>query len=187
MNISGITDKENWSRFKSGDVTALSLIYTENSRKLYLYGLKFTSDNNLVEDTIQDLFTSLIKNRRTLGDTDNIFFYLLISFKRKLLRNLQKKRRSDLKLFKDEFEFRITYSVEQNIIMEEISNQKSELLVQALNELTPRQKEVIYLKFTRELDYKNISEIMDISIEACRNLISKAVNILKVAVSKNQM
>ncbi len=185
MDYSGLTDKEKWSQFKSGDVNALSLIYTEYSQKLYLYGLKFTKDNNLVEDSIHDLFIELIKSRKNLCDTDNILYYLLKSFKRKLLRNLQKEKRSYKKAGRDNFEFKITWSVEHHIILEEISKQKSDLLIQALNELTPRQKEAIYLKFTKELDYKNISEIMGISLEACRNLISKAVKILKEVVSES--
>jgi DNA-directed RNA polymerase specialized sigma24 family protein len=48
----------------------------------------------------------------------------------------------------------VVWSVEQKIILREISEQKSKILLLALNELTPRQKEAIYLRFTSELDYK---------------------------------
>ena len=73
----------------------------------------------------------------------------------------------------------MVWSVEQEIIQREISQQKSKMLLLALNELTPRQKEAIYLRFTRELDYKEVAALMDISVEACRNLISKAISILR--------
>ena len=73
----------------------------------------------------------------------------------------------------------MVWSVEQEIILREISEQKSKMLLLALNELTPRQKEAIYLRFTKELDYTPIAGIMDISVEACRNLISKAISILR--------
>ena len=73
----------------------------------------------------------------------------------------------------------MVWSVEQEIIQREISEQKSKILLLALDELTLRQKEAIYLRFTSELDYKEVSGLMDISVEACRNLISRAISILR--------
>jgi len=186
MNYSGLTDIEKWARFKKGDIKAFSLIYAEYSPVLYLYGLKLTRDNIIVEDSIQDLFTELLKNSGNLGDTDNILFYLLKSFKRKLIRNIHKEKRIDEVQRKDEYEFHITYSIEHDIILEDVSKEKSALLLQALQELTPRQKEAIYLKFTRELDYREVSELMNISVEACRNLIAKAVKTMKEAVGRKK-
>jgi len=78
-----------------------------------------------------------------------------------------------------EYHFDVTWSVEHELILEEVSEQKSKMLLEALNELTPRQKEALYLRFTKELDYKEVAGLMDISVEACRNLISKAISTLK--------
>jgi RNA polymerase sigma factor (sigma-70 family) len=179
MNSTGLTDTEIWTSFKKGEEWAISCIYAEHAEKLYRYGLKFTSEIPVVEDALQDLFAELIKNRRRIGNTDNILFYLLKSYKRKLLRKMQTEKRfvSDEEL--QEYHFDVTWSVEHELILEEVSEQKSKMLLKALNELTPRQKEAIYLRFTRELDYKEIAGLMDISVEACRNLISKAISTLK--------
>jgi len=78
-----------------------------------------------------------------------------------------------------EYQFEVIWSVEHELILKEVSEQKSKMLLKALNELTPRQKEAIYLRFTRELDYNEVAGLMDISVEACRNLICKAISILK--------
>ena len=172
-------DKEIWANFKNGDNDSLSLIYAENSRRLYLYGLKLTTNHSIIEDSIQDLFSDLVKNRKKLGDTDNIQFYLIKSFKRRLQRELQKEKRYNLKDNEEEYVFEITYSIEHDIILEEESSLKVKSLKKALNSLTPRQKEVVYLKFTEGLNYEDISEMMDMSIESCRNLIYKAIKSLK--------
>jgi len=182
MNYTGLTDYEKWSHFKKGDVRAFSFIYAEYSSILYLYGMKFTKDTIIVEDAVQDLFADLLKNCRNLGDTDNIQFYLLKSFKRKLFRNIKKEKRSLNLQNANDCDFHITYSIEHQLINEDISKEKTELLIRALKTLTPRQKEAIYLKFTRELDYKEVSGVMEISVEGCRNLIAKAVKTLKEAV-----
>jgi RNA polymerase sigma factor (sigma-70 family) len=179
MNSTGLTDTEIWTSFKKGEEWAISLIYTEHAEKLYRYGLKFTSEITVIEDSLQDLFAELIKNRKSIGQTDNILFYLLKSFKRKLLRKMQTEKRfvSDEEL--REYHFDVAWSVEHELILEEVSEQKSKMLLEALNELTPRQKEALYLRFTKELDYKEVAGLMDISVEACRNLISKAISTLK--------
>ncbi len=179
MNSTGLTETEIWASFKKGEEWAISFIYAEHAEKLYRYGLKFTSDISFIEDALQDLFAELIKNRKNIGDTDNILFYLLKSYKRKLLRKMQTEKRfmSDEEL--QEYQFEVIWSVEHELILKEVSEQKSKMLLKALNELTPRQKEAIYLRFTRELDYNEVAGLMDISVEACRNLICKAISILK--------
>jgi RNA polymerase sigma factor (sigma-70 family) len=173
------TDTEIWAKFRNGDDEALSLIYAQISKRLYLYGLKFTSNQSIIEDSIQDLFCDLIRNRSNLGTTDNIRFYLMKSFNRKLQRQLQKEMKYNLKENDEEYVFDITYSIEHDIINGESSDQKKTSLNKALQFLTPRQKEAVYLKFTEELEYDEISEIMNMSVESCRNLIYKAIKSLK--------
>lgn len=170
---------EIWTKFKKGDNEALSLIYTEYTKNLYLYGLKLTVNHPIIEDSIQDLFSDMVRNRRNLGDTDNIQFYLIKSFKRRLQRQLQKEKRYNLKDNDEDYVFGITYSIEHDIILEEKSNQKLKSLHKALNDLTPRQKEAIYLKFMEKLEYEKISEMMDMNIVSCRNLIYRAIKSMK--------
>jgi RNA polymerase sigma factor (sigma-70 family) len=184
MNLTDLTDTEIWTSFKKGEEWAISFIYTEHAEKLYRYGLKFTPGISVIEDALQDLFAELIKNRKKLGDTDNILYYLLKSYKQKLLRKIQTEKRFVNDEALQEYHFDVTWSVEHELILEEASKKKSKMLLKALNELTPRQKEAIYLRFTKELDYKEVAGLMDISVEACRNLISKAISILKKWISE---
>lgn len=179
MKLPEQTDAELWAKFKGGDDGSLASIYADNSKRLYLYGLKLTKSHAIIEDSIQDLFTDLVRNRKNLGDTDNILFYLLVSFKRRLLRQIQKEKRYNLKDKNEGFVFDITYSIEHDIIRKESSDIKLQSLQQAINQLTPRQKEAIYLRFTEELEYAEVAEIMEMSVEASRNIIYKAIKSLK--------
>jgi len=172
-------DRDIWSRFKSGDDESLTLVYSENFKKLYLFGMKITTNQTIVEDSIQDLFSDLVRNRKKLGDTNNIHFYLLKSFKRKLVRQLQKENRYRLKNKDEDFEFNITYSVEHFIIQNETADLKFQSLQLAIAKLKPRQKEAIYLRFTEELEYNEIAEMMEMSIESCRNLLFRAIKSLR--------
>lgn len=178
------TDLKRWASFKGGDDLALAVIYSEHAEILYKYGLKFTSNQKLIEDTVHDLFIDLIRSRKTLGETDNILYYLLKSFRRKLIRQLRGEShyRDDLA---KEVEFVVHYSIEQEIITEEHRNNVSRELNQAIKQLSPRQKEAIYLKFTEGLDYKEISDILGMGVEASRNLIYRAIKSLKEILTDN--
>jgi RNA polymerase sigma factor (sigma-70 family) len=173
------SDAEIWHRFKQGDEEAFSAIYSGYSKKLYWYGLKFSHNHSLIEDSLQDLFFELIKNRKNIGETDHIFRYLLTSFRRKLFRRLKMESRYEYGNNSDGYPFDVMYSIEHDMVLEETTNERNRIFVRALQQLTPRQKEAIYLKFTSGLEYEEISEVMEMSLEACRNLIWRAIKTLR--------
>lgn len=168
-----------WRMFKQGDNDAFSAIYNNHSKRLYLYGLKITRNRTLIEDTLQDLFYELFRNRKSIGETDNILSYLLTSFRRKLFRKLKSEFRYDLTDETPEYQFDVMYSIEHEIVLDEGKNQRNKLFINALEQLSPRQKEAIYLKFTNGLGYEEISGILEMSTESCRNLIYRAIKALK--------
>ena len=79
----------------------------------------------------------------------------------------------------DELPFDICFSAEQDLISKEQEEMRIKALKTALESLTPRQKEVIYLRYTKKLDYPEISRVMDMGIEATRNLVCRAIRSLK--------
>jgi len=176
-------DLEIWNQFRKGENFALSFIYSQNIEFLYQYGLKFTSKRDLIEDAINDLFLDLIRNRKTIGETDNIRFYLMRSFRRKLVRELKKELRYSDNLLSEVF-FDVSYNIEDEIIHEESKKNIYKCLSLAIEKLSPRQKEAIYLKFKSGFDYNDISEIMDMEIDSSRNLIYRAIKSLKKSISK---
>lgn len=179
------SDKDLWFTFRKGNKNAISAIYSKYFPELYRYGLKFTSNTYFIEDSIQDLFVELMKNHKTIGDTDNILFYLLKSFRRQLFRRLEKEKRYDLtNEITEDHTFSVIWSVEQAFIQNEEKEFQTTMLTKVMHDLTARQKEAVYLRFTKELDYREIAEIMNISIEACRNLITKAVAKLREAITR---
>ena len=109
------SDKEIWNDFRKGKNYALSHIYHQHVQSLFRYGKKFSSDDELIKDTIQDLFFDLIRTRENLGKTDNICFYLMRAFRRKLVKNLKNKFPQN---FSEDFELtpEIIYSAEHDFI-----------------------------------------------------------------------
>ena len=56
---------------------------------------------------------------------------------------------------------------------------QKEVLLAALDELSPRQREIIYLRFYQNLSYEEIADIMDLNYQTSRNLLYKAIRSLR--------
>ncbi len=178
-------DKYIWDEFKNNAEHALSYIYNQNVDFLFFYGKKFTIDEDFILDMIQDLFYDLIKYKKNLGETDNIRLYLMKSFRRKLLRGIENKRKL-AKLDSDyNLEPEIVFSIEEEMIMSEELLRKIKFIRHGLQGLNAKQREVIYYKFTLGYDYSQISEIMSITCDSARQLVSRGINSLKQFMSEN--
>jgi RNA polymerase sigma factor (sigma-70 family) len=58
---------------------------------------------------------------------------------------------------------------------EEERNEIKEKIDAILKSLTPRQKEIIYLRFLQQMEYDEIAKIMNMSEQAARNLLHRAL------------
>jgi RNA polymerase sigma factor (sigma-70 family) len=178
-------DKYIWEEFKNEKDHALSYIYHQNVDFLFFYGKKFTADESFILDIIQELFYDLIKSRKNLGSTDNIRLYLLKSFRRKLLYGIANKKKLDKQNCDYSLEPGIVFSVEEEFIRSEDQSRKMMLVRQGMKELNAKQREIIYYKFTCDFDYSQICDIMSISYDSARKLVSRGINSLKKYLSEN--
>ncbi|MGK0362980.1 MAG: RNA polymerase sigma factor (sigma-70 family) [Saprospiraceae bacterium] len=169
-----MSDKLLWSRLKAGEHDALETIYREHFPYLYNYGRKIISDEGIVEDSIQDLFIEIWNKRTGLSNTDAIRPYLTVSLRRKLIRAQDKSRKIDLKEPSD-MNFAAELSIDTLLINKEIDEERKKKLEAGFKELSSRQKEVLYLKYYSEMDYKDISEAMELNYQSARNLVSRAL------------
>src|SRR5882762_7408869 len=181
----GITDNERdttlWNQFKNGDEDSFVLLFRNYYSGLFNYGCKITTDSELVEDCIQELFMEIW---RSAGKADIISFkaYIFKAFKFKLIRLITKNNKVR-SLSDNPGENAFELSHENFIIDKELNSTKREKVLQALQELSPRQKEIIYIKFYLSLSYEEVSEIMQINYQAARNLIYQAIKVMKKAIT----
>tara|TARA_B100000780_G_scaffold109667_1_gene76686 strand:+ start:2583 stop:3236 length:654 start_codon:yes stop_codon:yes gene_type:complete len=171
-----------WERLKSGDRVALGEIYNQYIDLLFSFGISQTNDKGHVMDCIHDLFVDLFKYRKNLAKTDNIKYYLFKSLKRKINRKYSGKIIPISMELKGSFNDHIknhTKSHEENIISKENSSERSARLSTALNSLTTKQREGLFLRFNKEKSYKEISLIMKVSIQTSRTTIYRAIKTLR--------
>ncbi len=177
------TDEDIWDKLRSGDKSALRLIYDRESSYLYNYGRKVFQDTQIVEDAIHDLFVDIWERRERLGPTDSIRRYLAASLRRRVVHDLKKKSKSQSVESFDQVPFEPELAIESMIIQGEMDRETSLKLKKAFETLSDRQREILFLKFYQGLEYEHIAEIVGIQYQSLRNTISASIKKLRAAMT----
>lgn len=172
-------DASLWQSFKAGDKDSFHLIYSRYYPNLFEYGMRIINDKGRVKDSIHDLFIKLWNNKLNLSNVTSIRAYLLVSLKGTLYNELQKSSRKPVEELKENNSFELVFSVESDFIRKETTSSQNQQLTDALNLLTARQKEVIYLRYFEEMNYVEISAMMNISVKAVYKLSARGLYTLR--------
>ncbi|MDP4261223.1 MAG: sigma-70 family RNA polymerase sigma factor [Bacteroidota bacterium] len=171
----------NWlERLQQGDEEALASLMEMYYNDLYNYGSRFTKDDGLIKDCIQEVFISLWQRRETVGAILSPKYYFLRAIKNKVLKSLHKnKRNAASSHLPAEYVFFHEFPIERVIIEKQISEEKAEKVRRTLSLLSERQKEIIYLKYYQHLDHGQIAELMNISRQSVYNLLHETIHKLR--------
>ena len=168
-----------WINFTQGNREAFTSIYSTYVEILYEYGMRILNNEDQVKDCIHDLFFKLWMNHANIGTTDNIRYYLIGALRNTIFTYKAKADRMKTEDFQNPDDFLLDFDVESDHIQKEDSSAQSKKIKDALNKLTGRQKEIIYLKYFEEMDYEQISELMNISVKGAYKLSARALDALK--------
>lgn len=172
-----------WQSFLKGDDKSFSAIYHCYADQLLSYGYKFSTDREIVHDSIQEIFIDLYEKREnTSVNIKNLKAYLFVALRNAIIKKVKKSRKYETLELTDKQDiipFYVEYSFQEKLIEEEISSEINDTLKSAIKELPARQKEIIYLKFEEELNYEQIAEILNISVESCRKLLYRSLSSLR--------
>jgi RNA polymerase sigma factor (sigma-70 family) len=167
-------------RLQQNDEQALAAIMRKYYTALYNYGSRFTNDEGLVKDCIQEVFISLWQRRETAAAILSPRYYLLRAVKNKVLKSLhQNNIRSGTVPLEEEYDFLQEFSVEKLIIDKQMSEEQATILRRTMAQLSKRQHELIYLKFYQHLDHAQIAGLMNLSRQSVYNLLHETIQKLR--------
>lgn len=163
-----------WRNFKDGDFSSLGILFEKHYRELFYYGNKIVVLPEMVKDAIQDLFIDVWERRDKMTEVENIKAYLIISLRRELIRRSLKIRKetSTDQSFASQFSF----SPEDFLISSEQNAEHTEILSRSMESLTDRQREVILLRFYHNLEFYEVSQVLEMNIQSVRNLLFRALD-----------
>jgi RNA polymerase sigma factor (sigma-70 family) len=164
-----------WTNISDGDKVAYAEVYKIYYRKFFNYGRKFTADIPLLEDVLQEVLISVWTNRQSLRAISSPPTYYYTAFRNALFKKLKEVHLSIDETVEQEYEF----SADTILIRQEADNELKEKLQAALDTLTSRQREAIFLRFYEGLSYEEVSGILGISTKATYKIMARALLHLK--------
>jgi len=177
-NSSQSRDIRLWKELVNGNDRALGQLMHFHFKALLNYGFKFVKDEAFVKDCIQEVFIDLWHSRERVTEPTHVKAYLLVSLRRKIVRNRRLMRLADDALH-EEYAFSIEFSPEWWMIRDETLARKAQVVSEMLAALPVRQREVIYLKYYQELSREEISAMLNITPQTVSNLLQLAYGQLR--------
>ena len=165
-----------WTAFVQGDESAYAQLYKCYFYELYNYGVKLCQQPDLVKDAIHDLFIDLWKARKKPPRVVAIRPYLF----KALCNIILKAHRKPLFQVVD-----LVHHAEQEpsseatMILHQACQEQQQRLQAALNALTQRQREVVFLRFYSQLSYDEVASVLKISTKATYKLMGRAIELLR--------
>jgi DNA-directed RNA polymerase specialized sigma24 family protein len=135
------------------DERALRHLFDTYYNKLFRAGIRWGTDSHLTQECIQAVFQDVWQYRKTLGPVESFEGYFS------------------------------TESYEAILIEQEESEQQKAELRRALDVLTPRQKEVISMKYFDELSYQEIAKKTGLQVDTLYKILYEGIQRLKAALS----
>ncbi len=172
---------------KEDDEKPLNHLFTFYYNRLYRVGVRWCADGSLTEECIQDVFLDLWLYRQSLGTILSLENYLKISLRRRIFKKLKK---IDPLSISHNFDPETTPSVlttaayETILIEQQTDAIAKQNLLNAMATLTPKQREIIHLKYFEELSYKDIADKTGVDTGALYKLLHDAVKKMKIILEK---
>lgn len=162
----------------AGDEGAFKKIYYLFYKKLFLFSLALVKTKEAAEEITEDVFIRIWQQRSHLSDIHNLRIYLYIATKNTALNYLSKKAKDNLTEPFDDINidlYKSTVTPEELLITAEMYR-KIQLQVEAL---PPRCKMIFKLIREDGLRYKEVSDILNISVNTID--VQIAIAIKKIA------
>lgn len=147
----------------SGDEISFTQLYLHFGKKLIQFAVSLVRSKEISEELVEDVFVKLWANRHRIEEIENLTVYLYVSVKNKALNALSHKARE---LIKAPFDYLDTtvdaFSPDPYDLM--ITVEMMTRMRQAIESLPPRCKIIFKLIRENGLKYKEVAEILGISV-----------------------
>ena len=171
------TTRRLWQQTRAGDQAAFEQLARMHYRLLLNFGSQYSQDQELVKDCVQDLFLSVWERHRKLTEPEKVTSYLVNSLRNNIVRRLS--RRQTVPLSATDEPLAGIASIESYLIEAESEELLTRHLRQALDQLPPRQREILFLKFYQNLDNEEIAERLLIRKQTVANQVHSGLETLR--------
>jgi RNA polymerase sigma-19 factor, ECF subfamily len=167
-------DLKLFKELQSGDEQAFTTIFRTYYEPLFRFAARFVREADAAENIVQEVFVKIWINRNKINIVYDVKTYLYTAVKNHCLNFIkQGKRLSSI----DENTEKIITSVKSPEDEFE-KNEKLKAINDAIERLPARCKKIFIMKKYDELSYKEIAEILNISINTVKTQMKRALKFL---------
>ncbi len=171
------------NKLKEGDENAFRVIYKQFFPRLYYFVLEYVTRKDLAENIVQDTMLTLWNKRDVLTDDTHLSGYLFTVAKNNCLYRLRELKYSkNLYMDEDVFNMERSLNIDALVALDTSDltlNEIEKIIEETLNELPPQCRNVFYMSRFEDKKYREIAEVLNISVKAVEAHISKALRIFR--------
>ena len=150
-------------RVARDDENAFTQLYLHFGKKLILFGVSLVRSREIAEELVEDVFVKLWANRQHITEIDNITVYLYVEVKNTALNKLSQKAKELISAPFDYLDTRLDeFAANPYDLM--ITSEMMGRMHEVIETLPPRCKMIFKLIREDGLKYKEVSEILNISV-----------------------
>ncbi|PKP40813.1 MAG: RNA polymerase subunit sigma-24 [Bacteroidetes bacterium HGW-Bacteroidetes-13] len=185
-----LTDSELVRDYISGDESALEKLIHRHKQKIYAFIYSKVMDRDVTEDVFQDTFVKVIRTlKKGNYNEEGKFLPWVIRISHNLvIDHFRRNQRMPIFKVKDDFDILSVLSdgslhAESQMIKDQIDVDLGKLIMQ----LPDDQREVLEMRLYRDLSFKEISEVTDVSINTALGRMRYALINLRKLIKKNNV
>lgn len=168
-------------RLIGGDEDAFCGLYAAYKNRLIYFAMRFLKSREYAEDVFQDAFTVVWQSRRFIDPDASFSSYLYTIIRNRLLNQLRDAANEE-KLKESILSQALDYTDDTK--REVMLNDLKFIISRALEQLTPRQREIFEMSREAQLSHKEIAGELGISVNTVQEHISSSLKIIRTYLIK---
>ena len=168
-------------RLIGGDEDAFCELYATYKNRLIYFAMRFLKSREYAEDVFQDAFTVVWQSRRFINPDASFSSYLYTIMRNRILNQLRNAANEE-KLKERILSQALDYT--EDTKREVMLNDLKSLISHALQQLTPRQREIFEMSREAQLSHKEIADKLGISVNTVQEHISISLKLIRTYLIK---
>lgn len=168
-------------RLIGGGEDAFCELYATYKNRLIYFAMRFLKSREYAEDVFQDAFTVVWQSRRFINPDASFSSYLYTIMRNRILNQLRNAANEE-KLKESILSQALDYT--EDTKREVMLNDLKSLISHALQQLTPRQREIFEMSREAQLSHKEIADKLGISVNTVQEHISISLKLIRTYLIK---
>lgn len=164
-------------QISEGNEQAFRVLFDYYKNRFYNVALKMTRQNHIAEETVQEVFLNIWRNKASIIDIDNPDAYFFTMLYRQVYQHFKKVAIDKKLLYEAPLPSQVENLTEQAILGKE----SQRLLDEAISKLPPQQQAIYKLNKIEGFSYFEIAEKLNISPNTVRNHLAAAVKSIRIS------